>query len=468
MPPQWVCMGGDGSRNNVNTRAKNLPADFSADDQKNPALLWKLVTGTRSYGQPVCAGGYILTGTNNDHPQNPRDATIDEKGKAIGEDKGILLCVNAQTGAFVWQAIHDMLPGGTATDWPRIGIPSTPYVDAHRVYYMSNRCELVCADLEGFSNGNQGISTEQYKDRTDADILWKRDLLKDYGVYPCSKTSCSPLVVDNTVYILTGNSVNEKPLAEQSPDAPSFMAFDKFTGELRWKEKSTGKNTQYGQFSSPAYAETPVPQVIFPGGDGWLYSFEPNSGKLLWKFDGNAKAAIYVEGGKGDRNEFVAMPVILEGKLYIGTGRNPNTEKGMGRLWCIDLAKAVAQGKVNAEADVSPVKDNFDPKAEVNKNSAFLWHYGGDDKRKYPQRKFTLRPLDQQCSRPRRCALHGGCPGVSPLPRCPHGAAALGVQHEGGNLGFADLRRREGLRRHGHRRSLRLRAQSQAVPSRYG
>jgi outer membrane protein assembly factor BamB len=37
-------------------------------------------------------------------------------------------------------------------------------------------------------------------------------------------------------------------------------------------------------------------------------------------------------------------------------------------LWCVDVGR---------KGDVSPVDDNFDPKAEVNKNSALVWHYGG-------------------------------------------------------------------------------------------
>ena len=41
-----------------------------------------------------------------------------------------------------------------------------------------------------------------------------------------------------------------------------------------------------------------VPQVIFGGGDGWLYSFAPEgdgkgNAKLLWKFDCNPKTSHY-------------------------------------------------------------------------------------------------------------------------------------------------------------------------------
>ena len=28
-----------------------------------------------------------------------------------------------------------------------------------------------------------------------------------------------------------------------------------------------------------------VPQVVFPGGDGWLYAFNARTGEIVWKFD---------------------------------------------------------------------------------------------------------------------------------------------------------------------------------------
>src|SRR5207244_2427803 len=41
---------------------------------------------------------------------------------------------------------------------------------------------------------------------------------------------------------------------------------------------------------------------------------------------------------------------------------------GVGHLWCVDITKS---------GDLSPVNDNFDPKAEANKNSGLVWHFGG-------------------------------------------------------------------------------------------
>jgi outer membrane protein assembly factor BamB len=60
--------------------------------------------------------------------------------------------------------------------------------------------------------------------------------------------------------------------------------------------------------------------------------------------------------------------------LYIGVGQDPEHKKGVGHLWCIDIAKTPK----NKEKDLSPVMDNFDPQDAVNKESGLVWHYGGD------------------------------------------------------------------------------------------
>ena len=62
----------------------------------------------------------------------------------------------------------------------------------------------------------------------------------------------------------------------------------------------------HGQWSNPVYAEpNGKPQIIFPGGDGWIHAFNPKNGELLWKFDCNPKDSVYELGGEGTRNDFV-------------------------------------------------------------------------------------------------------------------------------------------------------------------
>ena len=51
----------------------------------------------------------------------------------------------------------------------------------------------VQADVNGFYDGkNDGVQDEQYKDKTDADIVWRLDMIKELGVYPCQLAASSP------------------------------------------------------------------------------------------------------------------------------------------------------------------------------------------------------------------------------------------------------------------------------------
>ena len=151
------------------------------------------------------------------------------------------------------------------------------------------------------------------------------------------------------------------------PEAPSFIAVNKHTGKVVWKDNSPGDKIILGQWSNPAYAVVNgKPQVIFGGGDGWLRAFEPETGKPIWKFDCNPKAADAKT--KGSPNYIVATPVVWDNKVYVGVGQEPSLGSGMGHFWCVDITKT---------GDLSPVNDNFDPKAEINKNSGLVWHYGG-------------------------------------------------------------------------------------------
>ena len=95
----------------------------------------------------------------------------------------------------------------------------------------------------------------------------------------------------------TSNGADHPHKRVPSPNAPSFIALDKLSGKLIWADNSPGNNILDGQWSSPAAAVLGgVPQAIFPGGDGWVYSFRAAAGvggkpELLWKFDTNPKKA---------------------------------------------------------------------------------------------------------------------------------------------------------------------------------
>jgi outer membrane protein assembly factor BamB len=353
----WPMFGGTVERNMVNLKDKGIPDTWNTKKGKEVNVKWVARLGNGSYASPVVAGGRVFVGTNNEVPRD----------KAVTGDKSVLMCFRESDGEFLWQAVHDKLPE-PEQDGPHLGLGSAPCVEGDRLWYVSNRCELVCADVAG------DVATHRAK------ILWKLDMLGELGVYPGGGAgsgtlcNCSPLILDDLVFAVTSNGADAEGKVP-APKAPSFVAVNKNTGKVVWKDSSPGDKIMDGQWSNPTAAKVNGKwQVIFPGGDGWLYAFEPATGKLLWKFDCNPKSTVYKSGGRGDRGFPVATPVVWENKCYIAVGEEPdNCGSGAGHLWCIDIAREPK----NADKDLSPVKDNFDPKAEVNKDSGLIWHHGG-------------------------------------------------------------------------------------------
>ena len=188
-------------------------------------------------------------------------------------------------------------------------------------------------------------------DKRDADVIWIFDMMGELGVSQHNMCSCSVTSYGDLLFVNTSNGLDESHLNLPAPDAPSFICMNKNTGEVLWTDKSPGKNILHGQWSSPAVGVFEgVPQALFAGGDGILYSFRADAGKdgkpeLLWKFDCNPKTSKWVLGGEGTRNNLIATPVAYDGLVYIAVGQDPEHGEGEGHLWCIDP---------NKRGDISP------------------------------------------------------------------------------------------------------------------
>jgi hypothetical protein len=105
-------------------------------------------------------------------------------------------------------------------------------------------------------------------------------MMNELGVSQHNMCSCSVTAAGDILFVCTSNGVDESHINLPAPGAPSFLALDKNTGKILWKNGAPGNNILHGQWSSPAYAVIDgVPQVIFAGGDGWLYSFRGDTGK---------------------------------------------------------------------------------------------------------------------------------------------------------------------------------------------
>jgi len=344
--PDWPMFGGSPSRNAV-SREKGIPHEWDLDSGKN--VKWVAPLGSYSYAGPVVAGGKVFVGTNNAGEFRPHS-----KG-----DRGCVLCFDAQTGGLLWQATHDKLASGSVNDWPEQGVASTPLVDGDRVYYVSNRCELVCADTRGFRDGeNDGpFKDEKHTDRRDADLVWVFDMIGELGVFPHNLAACAPLGVADLVFVCTSNGVGEEHGKPPAPNAPSFIAVNKRTGKVVWKRNGPGADIMHGQWSSPAYGLVAgKPLVFFGGGDGWCYAFDAPSGRPVWKFDLNPKGSVWKPGGTGSKTSIVATPVFVDKKVFLAVGDDPEHAPGPGHLYAIDATKT---------GDIT--------------DSGKLWHFGGED-----------------------------------------------------------------------------------------
>jgi outer membrane protein assembly factor BamB len=326
----WPMWGGRPDRNMVSTE-KNIPRTWDVKSKTN--IKWVAELGSQSYGNPVVADGKVFVGTNNQLLRNPK----------LTEDRGVVMCFRETDGEFLWQMTHTKMESGRVNDWPEQGVCSSPAVSVgdKRVYYVSNRAEVVCLDTEGFLDGeNDGPYKEETEtSKIDGDIIWKFDMYEELGVFPHNMAATSPLIAGDILFVNTSNGVDESHVNIPSPRSPSFLAMDRHTGKVLWENNDPGDKIVHGQWASPAYGMIGgKPQVVFAGGDGWLRGFEPETGKLIWQFDCNPKESEWKQG-RGDRNNIIATPVIHDNKVYIAVGQDPEHGEGVGHLWAVDATK---------------------------------------------------------------------------------------------------------------------------------
>jgi len=306
----WPMLGGRPDRNLV-CAEKGLPVAFEAEKQQKN-VKWAVNLGKTTYGTPAVAGGRVFVGTNNEQPRDP----------ALKGDKGVLMCFAEADGKFLWQAVHAKLETGELEDAAFIGLCSTPCIAGDRLYYVSNRAELICCSAQ------------------DGKPVWTLDFRKELGVSPHQGSASSPLVVGDLVYVVTGHGSDFKKHKVLNPKAPSFVAVNRSTGKLVWQDSSPGDRIFAGQWGSPSYGVVEgKAQVAFPGGDGWLYAFEPETGKLLWKFNCKAHEKLDKDGFPETPNQLVATPVYAGHRVIIATGIDTDTN-GPGCLRAIDARKS--------------------------------------------------------------------------------------------------------------------------------
>lgn len=283
---------------------------------KDPSrVVWKSGVGGSYAGALGMGDGRILVGSSDSRPG--------------GGGGGVMTALDS-SGRLLWRARHP----GLKNRIHDMGQPieSQPCFDGKRAYYMSNRGELMCVDVEGFRDGKNDGPFKGEKDQgaEDVDIVWKIDLMEELGVFKREAGDVgnpipSPIVLGDLVFCGTAHGIDGTRGYHADPKPPSFLAVHKLTGKIAWSSNAPGADIIYAQWSSPVCARVKgADQVIFPGGDGFLYGFEPTTGKQLWKLDCHIPGAldqhkkdIAFAERLGSRFGFHGKPIVHEDMLYV-------------------------------------------------------------------------------------------------------------------------------------------------------
>ena len=387
----WPAWGGSDPGRNMVSMEKGLPDTFKPGE-KSPQgdgmlpgttenVRWVTKLGTLICGNPTVSDGRVFVGTD--------DSTLQGDARFKRTKGGMVWCLDEKTGKTLWRLPvparpKERLPKDAHYGQQNLGVCSAPTVVGNRAYIVSNSCEILCLDVKGQADGNDGEFKDEATymagaknppvalDKTDGDIIWKYDLVDQLGVCPHDVAACSVLVDGDILYVTSANGVNHEHTFCLHPDAPSFIALDAKTGKLLATDtEDLGHRMWHCLWSPPTVGVVNGKKLVFfRGGDGLCYAFEaltsspekPVHFKKVWSFDcdppnyrdplGDGKPFNYYIGDKRKKyttntndgtflgpSELIASPVFHDGRVYCTIGQDPMHGRGRGMLNCIDATK---------------------------------------------------------------------------------------------------------------------------------
>ena len=311
----WPVFGRDHTRNAVSPETEP-PTDWDVDTGRN--IKWKAEIASVAFGAPVVSDGLVWIGGNRWRP-----------GEDASKDGALLLCFDEESGEKLYEYVSPRLDRNRIRTDPHFhGLGCSPLIEGDRLWFVTNRAETVCLD----------IAPLKAEPRSAPQIVWKVDMREEFGVYAKqpfmgpSRLCSIPPSYQGLIFVSTGNGVENPSTDVISPEAPGLICFDSETGEAKW-QVVTGPNVLLSEVASPLVADIAGRgQVVMPHGDGWVRSWDPLTGDLLWDFDSNPKESTDSPQGRGNRNYFLSTPVLYEDRIYIANGDQPEHGGGVGRL----------------------------------------------------------------------------------------------------------------------------------------
>lgn len=242
--PQFRGPGGEG-----HSAEKNLPVNWSESEN----IRWKTDVDGLGWSTPSIEGSQVWLTTATD------------EGKSLR-----IVCLDKTTGTIVHnvELFHHDNPGSIHKK-NSFASPSV-LIDGNHVYAHFGKLGTACLDRN-------------------ANVIWKTELKYNHRHGPAG----SPIVFENLLI-----------LACDGGDTQYVTGLDKATGKEIWKTTRDGAMA----YSTPLLIQVNGKQQLISTGGEWAISYEPKSGKEIWRF----------RYPKGYSN--VPRPVYGEGLVFLCSG----------------------------------------------------------------------------------------------------------------------------------------------------
>ncbi|MCH2113877.1 MAG: PQQ-like beta-propeller repeat protein [Pirellulales bacterium] len=243
---------------------------LTTDWSQPPKIVWQCKLGT-GYSAPVVSRGRLLH--------------FDRHG-----DQVWLTCRHSETGKLLWRYQHD-------THYTDIvgfnnGPRCSPVVDGNRVYTFSAEGELHCVRL------------------ADGQREWRIDTNKEFGVVRnFFGVGSTPLIWGELLLVHIGGSPPSEPTdiysvqGQIDGNGTGVVAFDKLTGEIRWKATD-----ELASYASPVPATIAGRPWCFVLARGGLVGLDPRTGVVDFEFPWRAKGLETVNA---------SSPVVVGNRVFI-------------------------------------------------------------------------------------------------------------------------------------------------------
>jgi len=299
----WPAWRGDGT--GVSPE-KRLPIQWSTSQN----VRWRVSVPGYGWSCPVVAGDKVFLTTAICDKQTPPPRS----GPGGGEEapnkafRWEVHCLDRLTGKTLWKQIAAEHKPRTGNHITNTYATETPVTDGERVYAYFGTAGVFCYDMAG-------------------KLLWSRDL-GAYRVFANWGTSSSPAFDGERLFVLCDN------------EQQSFLvALDKKTGKDVWRVTRSERST----WSTPILWRNTKRTELVCMGSGYFRSYDPVTGRELWRCGSERSLPVNTSGGKGGSGGCKASPVAGRDMLYVGMSSKSRGQE-LGPMWAI---KAGGSGDIS-------------------------------------------------------------------------------------------------------------------------